>query len=1100
MTRLLRYVTLLTLLCATYASAQTGNTVIRFFPTSPPAGTCAPVQVAVITGSGDPEFGSFYDCKGGAWNKVGPGGGSGSAYATIMDEAIALTQRTTVNFTGAGVTCVDNGGATRTDCTIPGGGSTSPGGADTQVQFNDGGAFGGDAGLVWNKTTNDLTVTGGTVTVVNSDTGHAVNAQSTGNTSAVAGILGEVFVTGDPTITDFAIGVDAEATASQDSGTLADLVAVYVLTDNGAAAGNITRQTGIYVDSPSTGSATVAVAQGILINPQVGGTNNYALHIADQGTGANDYAIKVEGGRSDFGGTFTWTGADPAGQKLQVTSTEVVASDHLFDVAAHGTVASFSGGGFAAIYDGSGTATEVAAIQTFAGMGLSPTAEANLIGLHIFSNDIGAAATALSNYGILIDNQGVTSVNPTAALRIADQGAATAISVEGGNSDLGPDEVEAGIFDADTGYKVAGTAGAGKVLIGDGTNFVPGDPLVQGVVAHDAPAAAISPVLVGGYASATAPSDVSATNDSVRAWYLLNGSQVVNLASGGTLLTGTGSSLNVNVTNTTAISGTVTANQGGAPWTQDLTRWAGTTLGTPTNFGTSPGAVVGGSVNSSVFVGTTAVRTNQTTTATGVVDVNIVGSLGVTNSATNGTFTRLTDNTTAVGVIAGTTALKTDLSSVAGTATSTAASGVQKVGVVGNAGAAMDFAGQNASSPANSLLTGCQFNTSPTTITSTNSSPVQCDNGGNTLVKVNVALPTGSNTIGAVTQASGPWTTNMTQWATTALGTPTNFGTTPGAVVAGSVNSSLFMGTTAARTNQTTTATGVVDVNVVGSLGATNSATNGTFTRITDNTTAVGVISGTTALKTDMSSVAGTATSTVASGIQRVGVGDGTDTAAVSSDNDAAAGTDRFNVNPGIYQTSYRNGTAGTQGRNAAVEIGTDGLLWTANLPAIRPASFRASVIWSPVATSATDILRMPGNASNTVLVTYVMLSCTATTAGVQKVSIIKRSSAGSGGTSSNTTVAPMDSNYSAAVSVPVTYTANPTVGNTVGNIDDVWLGMMAAATAAPNDVYIGNFRQKPVVLRGTAENLVINLNSVSIAGISCAGSVEWIETATITP
>ncbi len=39
-----------------------------------------------------------------------------------------------------------------------GGGSTSPGGSNTQVQFNDGGAFGGDSGLTFNKTTNLLTV------------------------------------------------------------------------------------------------------------------------------------------------------------------------------------------------------------------------------------------------------------------------------------------------------------------------------------------------------------------------------------------------------------------------------------------------------------------------------------------------------------------------------------------------------------------------------------------------------------------------------------------------------------------------------------------------------------------------------------------------------------------------------------------------------------------------------------------------------------------------------------------------------------------------------------------------------------------------------
>lgn len=39
-------------------------------------------------------------------------------------------------------------------------GGTSPGGSDTQVQFNDGGSFGGDDGLTWNKTTNDLSIQG----------------------------------------------------------------------------------------------------------------------------------------------------------------------------------------------------------------------------------------------------------------------------------------------------------------------------------------------------------------------------------------------------------------------------------------------------------------------------------------------------------------------------------------------------------------------------------------------------------------------------------------------------------------------------------------------------------------------------------------------------------------------------------------------------------------------------------------------------------------------------------------------------------------------------------------------------------------------------
>lgn len=38
-------------------------------------------------------------------------------------------------------------------------GGGTPGGSDTQIQFNDGGVFGGDSGLVWNKTNNAMTMT-----------------------------------------------------------------------------------------------------------------------------------------------------------------------------------------------------------------------------------------------------------------------------------------------------------------------------------------------------------------------------------------------------------------------------------------------------------------------------------------------------------------------------------------------------------------------------------------------------------------------------------------------------------------------------------------------------------------------------------------------------------------------------------------------------------------------------------------------------------------------------------------------------------------------------------------------------------------------------
>ena len=51
---------------------------------------------------------------------------SSGGYATVQDEGSNLTQRGTVNFIGSGVTCADNSGSNRTDCTITsGGGSVS---------------------------------------------------------------------------------------------------------------------------------------------------------------------------------------------------------------------------------------------------------------------------------------------------------------------------------------------------------------------------------------------------------------------------------------------------------------------------------------------------------------------------------------------------------------------------------------------------------------------------------------------------------------------------------------------------------------------------------------------------------------------------------------------------------------------------------------------------------------------------------------------------------------------------------------------------------------------------------------------------------------
>lgn len=70
---------------------------------------------------------------------------------------------------------------------------------------------------------------------------------------------------------------------------------------------------------------------------------------------------------------------------------------------------------------------------------------------------------------------------------------------------------------------------------------------------------------------------------------------------------------------------------------------------------------------------------------------------------------------------------------------------------LGNAGAIIDFAGQNATSPANSWLIGGQFQTTPTTITPGNSSPLQLDNAGNLLVNIKAGASSGAVAQGSTT-------------------------------------------------------------------------------------------------------------------------------------------------------------------------------------------------------------------------------------------------------------------------------------------------------------------------------------------------------------
>lgn len=74
-----------------------------------------------------------------------------------------------------------------------------------------------------------------------------------------------------------------------------------------------------------------------------------------------------------------------------------------------------------------------------------------------------------------------------------------------------------------------------------GANNIGDVDVLGGGIAHDSPGTGAVPLLVGGYASAAAPTDVSADGDAVRAWLLRNGAQAIAITAAGTLVgAGTG--------------------------------------------------------------------------------------------------------------------------------------------------------------------------------------------------------------------------------------------------------------------------------------------------------------------------------------------------------------------------------------------------------------------------------------------------------------------------------------------------------------------------------------------------------------------------------
>jgi hypothetical protein len=168
-----------------------------------------------------------------------------------------------------------------------GGGNGSPGGSNTQVQYNNAGTFGGDVGFTYNDVTNTLTVANASITTVNI------------TESANLGAVSNVIITGGDT--GYVLSTDGTGNLSWASiaGGLPGGTNTQIQFNNAGSFGGLPQFTfnsgANLLSVPSIKSNASANFQGAT-NVNLGTVAN--LHIAG---GLNGYVLTTDGG-----GTLSW--------------------------------------------------------------------------------------------------------------------------------------------------------------------------------------------------------------------------------------------------------------------------------------------------------------------------------------------------------------------------------------------------------------------------------------------------------------------------------------------------------------------------------------------------------------------------------------------------------------------------------------------------------------------------------------------------------------------------------------------------------------------------------------------------------------------------
>lgn len=173
----------------------------------------------------------------------------------------------------------------------------------------------------------------------------------------------------------------------------------------------------------------------------------------------------------------------------------------------------------------------------------------------------------------------------------------------------------------------------------------------------------------------------------------------------------------------------------------------------------------------------------------------------------------------------------------------------------------------------------------------------------------------------------------------------------------------------------------------------------------------------------------------------------------------------------------------------------------------VTKATYSSVALATPIAASATDIACITGSATKTIKVTKIEVNGTAATLISIPVTLLKRTTADTAGTAGTTTanwannISKADSAFPTASATLISYSANPTINDTSPTYIRsayVTLPVTTAATSiAPIKWGFGDTlsnQAAPLVLKGAAEQLCLNLNATSPSTGLLHASIEWTE------